>query len=457
VTTTAAQGAGTQPEPSDRGATDGRAPLFRNGYALMLNTVVSGALGLGYWWLAARYYSKADMGRGSAAIAAMKLLSSLTAVGFTGALARFVPVAGRNTGRLLARAYVLNALASTAITALFLAALPLWGTHYDFLRGWLRVGGFLVAVLAWSWLTLQDGVLIGLRAAVWVPAGNLSFSVGKAVLLVLVAGAIPATGVFVSWVAAIALSVVPLGLLIVRRLVPRQIAAADPEVQPPSTRQIRRFIAGDYTGSLFNLLVTFFVPVLVAARVTPDQNAVYYIINTIGGTLDLLAVNMAASLTVESARQPALLGANTRGALARMAWVTLPCFAVLAAGARPILDVFGPGYAAAGAPLLRWLAAAGFTRVIVEVYFGTLRARSRTRQVALLQGLMCALVLSLSLVLMPRMGIAGVGLAVLLSQSAVALCALPGLVRVLRGRADPPTGALPVDPRDPRATTEGAL
>jgi hypothetical protein len=54
----------------------------------------------------------------------------------------------------------------------------------------------------------------------------------------------------------------------------------------------------------------------------------------------------------------------------------------------------------------------------------------------LLQALMCGLVLSLSLLLMPRMGIAGVGLAVLISQSTVALCALPGLVRVLRTQPD---------------------
>ncbi|MEZ0064842.1 O-antigen/teichoic acid export membrane protein [Streptacidiphilus sp. MAP12-20] len=446
MTTTSAHGAATQPESPGGLPSDGGAPLFRNGYALMLNTVVSGALGLGYWWLAALYYSKGDMGRGSAAIAAMKLLSSLTALGFTGALARFVPVAGRATGRLLARAYGVNALASTAITLVFLAGLPLWGSHYDFLRGWMRAIGFLAAVLGWSWLTLQDGVLIGLRAAVWVPVGNLSFSVGKAVLLVLLAGSIPATGVFVSWGAAVALSVVPIGLLIVRRLVPRQIAEAEPGATPPSVRQIGRFLAGDYTGSVFNLVVTYFVPVLVAARVSADQNAVYYIINTIGGTLDLLAVNMAASLTVESARRPALLGAHTRGALLRMAWVTLPCFALLGLLAPQVLDVFGTGYAEAGAPLLRWLAAAGFTRVLIEVYFGTLRARTRTRQVALLQGLMCGLVLALSLVLMPRMGIAGVGAAVLASQSVVALCALPGLLKVLRGVADPTPAAQPAPP-----------
>ncbi|MEY9941371.1 lipopolysaccharide biosynthesis protein [Streptacidiphilus sp. MAP5-3] len=465
MTATSPHDAVTQPEPEpeprpDRrpdpepARSDARAPLFRNGYALMVNTVISGGLGLVYWWLAAVYYSKADMGQGSAAIAAMKFLSSLTALGFTGALARFVPVAGRATGRLLRRAYGVNALASSAITVVFLAALPLWGSHYAFLSGWQRSAGFLLAVLAWSWLTLQDGVLIGLRSAVWVPVGNLSFSVGKAVLLVLLAGAIPATGVFVSWVAAIALSVLPLGWLILRRLIPRQVAAADGDLLPPTERQIGRFLAGDYTGSVFNLVVTYFVPVLVAAKVSSDQNAVYYIINTIGGTLDLLAVNMAASLTVESSRQPSQLGANTRGALARMACVTLPCFALLGLLAGPILDVFGSGYAAAGAPLLRWLAAAGFLRVLIELYFGTLRARSRTREVALFQGLLCTLVLSLSLLLMPRMGIAGVGLAVLISQGAVAICALPGLLRVLRDR--PGVGAQAATHVVPQAATEAA-
>ena len=71
----------------------------------MLNTGISAVLGLGFWLAAARYYSESAVGQGSAAIAAMKLLAGLTAVTLTGALARFIPVAGRGTGRLIFRTY----------------------------------------------------------------------------------------------------------------------------------------------------------------------------------------------------------------------------------------------------------------------------------------------------------------------------------------------------------------
>ena len=39
-------------------------PFLRNAYALVLNTGISGVLGLVYWILAARYYDDSDVGRG---------------------------------------------------------------------------------------------------------------------------------------------------------------------------------------------------------------------------------------------------------------------------------------------------------------------------------------------------------------------------------------------------------
>ncbi|MGW7557295.1 hypothetical protein, partial [Streptomyces rimosus] len=84
----------------------GGSPLFRNAYALMLNTGISGLLGLGFWLVAARYYTESAVGQGSAAIAAMKLLAGLTSLTLTGALARYIPIAGRTTGRLVRRTYL---------------------------------------------------------------------------------------------------------------------------------------------------------------------------------------------------------------------------------------------------------------------------------------------------------------------------------------------------------------
>ncbi|MFG2956858.1 lipopolysaccharide biosynthesis protein [Streptomyces sp. NPDC048291] len=415
-----------------RGGSAGGSPLFRNAYALMLNTGISAVLGLGFWLAAARYYSESAVGQGSAAIAAMKLLAGLTAVTLTGALARFIPVAGRRTGKLIFRTYAGSSLIVALAAGVFLMTLGVWGPSYRFLHGPLPGLGFVVAVIAWNLLTLQDGVLTGLRNAPWVPVGNTVFSAVKLALLVAFAAAVPVAGVFVSWVAAIATSFVPLGWLVFRRLVPRHVKATADHAKPPTLKEISRFLAGDYTGSLFSLAVVYLVPVIIASQVSSEDNAYFYITTTIGGTTNLLAINMGASLTVEGSHDPARLAANTRAALKRMARIMIPICALLFFGAPWILGVFGPGYADAATPLLRWFAVGALLRVVMETYFAVLRAQSRTAGLAWLQGLLCVLVLGLTLLLLPRMGLTGAGVAEISSLAVIVTIAAPRLWRTLR-------------------------
>ncbi|MFD5793456.1 lipopolysaccharide biosynthesis protein [Streptomyces diastatochromogenes] len=427
------------------GRSSGGNQLFRNAYALMLNTGISAVLGLGFWLAAARYYSESAVGQGSAAIAAMKLLAGLTAVTLTGALARFIPVAGQRTGRLIFRTYAGSSLIVALAAGVFLMTLDTWGPSYHFLHGSVKGLGFIAAVVAWNLLTLQDGVLTGLRSAPWVPVGNTVFSAVKLGLLVAFAVAIPTTGVFVSWVAAIATSVVPLGWLVFRRLVPRHVKATEDHAKPPTLKEIGRFLAGDYTGSLFSLAVVYLVPVIIASQVSSEDNAYFYITTTIGGTTNLLAINMGASLTVEGSHDPGRLAANTRAALRRMAKIMLPIAGVLFVGAPWILGVFGEGYADAATPLLRWFAVGAVLRVVMETYFAVLRAQSRTAGLAWLQGLLCVLVLGLTLLLLPRMGLTGAGVAEISSLAVIVAIAAPKLWLTIRSAppALPPETAAP--------------
>ncbi|MEU6842064.1 lipopolysaccharide biosynthesis protein [Streptomyces sp. NPDC046716] len=406
--------------------------LFRNAYALMLNTGISGVLGVGYWLAAAHYYTADAVGQGSAAIAAMKFLAGLMAVTLTGALARFIPIAGRGTGRLIFRTYAGSALAVALAALVFLLTLDVWGPSYRFLHGPVNGLGFVAAVVAWALLTLQDGVLTGLRSALWVPVGNTVFSLVKLGLLVAFAAALATTGVFVSWVVAIAFSVVPLGWLVFRRLVPRHIAATDGGADPPTLRQMGRFVAGDSTGSLFSLAVVSLVPVVIAAQISSADNAYFYIATTISGTVNLLAINMGASLTVEGSHDPARLAANTRAALGRMARIMIPVCTLLFVLAPYVLHVFGAAYADAATPLLRWCAVGAALRVVMETYFAVLRAQSRTAGLAWLQGLLCVLVLGLTLLLLPRMGLTGAGVAEFCSLAVIMTIAGPKLWRVVR-------------------------
>ncbi|MFI1175121.1 lipopolysaccharide biosynthesis protein [Streptomyces melanogenes] len=419
--------------------------MFRNAYALMLSTAVSAALGLGFWLVAARYYTEEAVGQGSAAIAAMRLLASITATTMIGAVVRYVPRAGRATGPLVVRAYVASTVVVAVASTGFLFTLPLWGASYEPLGGLAAGAVFVLASVAWAVLTLQDGVLTGLRKAIWVPVGNAVFSLGK--LLLLAGFAAFTLGVFLSWAAAMVLSILPLGWLIFRRLIPAQ-AAADRDRPVPRMREIGRFLAGDSVGALFSLAMINLLPVMVAVRFDAAQNGFFYIAYTVGGTMEFMAINMASSLTAHASHSPDRLADGVRGALRRMALLLVPVVVLLIVFARQILAPFGADYAEHGTLVLRLLAAAALPRVAVELYIGVLRVQGRTGVLALLQGAMCTLVLGSAAVLLGTTGIEGAGWAVLVSMCGMALVSAPGLRAALAGRATVRT------PRGPRRGPE---
>ncbi|WP_030315196.1 lipopolysaccharide biosynthesis protein [Streptomyces flavochromogenes] len=434
---------------SGPGSGSGDNSMFRNAYALMLSTGVSAALGLGFWLIAARYYSEEAVGQGSAAIAAQRMLASITATTLSGAVVRYVPRAGRATGPLVVRLYLVSTVVVAVACGIFLLTLDLWGPSYAPL-GTVSAGIFFTAsAVGWALLTLQDGVLTGLRRAFWVPVGNAVFSLGKLVLLVLLATAVPILGVFVSWAAAIVLSVLPLGWLVFRRLIPQQ-ARADRDREPPSMREIGRFIAGDSVGAFFSLVMISLLPVMVAVRFDAAHNAFFYTAYTVGGTMEFMAINMASSLTAHASHSPESLAEGVRGALRRMVLLLVPVVLVLVVFAPLILAPFGQGYQENGSTVLRLLAAAALPRVAVELYIGVLRVQGRTGMLAVLQGAMCVLVLGSATVLLGPYGISGAGIAVLGAMTLMAVACVPGLRATLKGRtpAERPRAAARVKERE---------
>jgi O-antigen/teichoic acid export membrane protein len=450
--TTRAGGGGPKPAADDEHTHDS---LFKNAYFLMLSTGVSAVLGLGFWLVAARYYSEEAVGQGSAAIAAMRLLASITATTMIGAVVRFVPRAGRETGRLVWGTYAASSLIVALAAAVFLLTLDAWGASYAPLGTPMAGAVFVAACVAWALLTLQDGVLTGLRKAEWVPAGNAVFSVGKLVLLAVFAGTLPVLGIFVSWAVAIAFSTLPLGWLIFRRLIPRQ-AELEREKESPKLRDMGRFLAGDSLGALFSLAMINLLPVMVAVRFSAAENGYFYVAYTVGGTMEFMAINMASSLTAHASHDPRQLADGVRGALRRMTLLLVPVVLVLVLFAPYILTPFSPDYAEHGSTVLRLLALGALPRVVVELYIGVLRVQGRTGVLAALQGAMCVLVLGSAAVLFTPAGIAGAGWAVLLSMTLIAVVSSVGLRAALRHNDSAPAARTPADPSHPSYGTRWA-
>jgi len=408
-------------------------PLARNGYALIANSGATGVLGVAYWLLVARLYPAAEVGRATAAYAAMNLLAGITALNFNGALNRFIPKAGRWTGTLIARSYLVSAAASVVLAILFLLTIGWWGPSYSDLSGPLVGLAFVVCVVAWAIFTLQDSVLVGLRGAFWVFAENSLFGVVKIVVLVLLAWALRGPGgIYASWMLPAIVAVPLVNMLIFGNLVPRHVAASD-VASPPHWREIGRFLAGDYSGALCLLVTLSLVPVVVAARTNAAANAYFYMAWLIAAIVDMIGLSMGMSLTVEGAFDVASLAANCRKALRRMASMLIPCAVLLAVLAPWWLRLFGTAYAAHSARALELLAVATLPRAVTEVYLGALRAQNRTSLVAVIQAARAVVMLGLVVILAGTNGTVGAAAGVLATQTVVAMSISVGLWRVLTG------------------------
>lgn len=414
-------------------------PLTANGYALVANSGVTGVLGLLYWLAMARLYPTSAVGRASALYAAMNLLAGFTAQSFNGALNRFIPQAGLRTRSFVLRAYAVSAAASTILAIVFVVTAGWWGTSYSELNGPIIGTVFVCSVVAWAIFTLQDSVLVGLRAAVWVLVENGLFGVLKLLLLIALVVALPLhLGIYVSWMVPAVVALPLINVLIFSRLVPRHTLLTR-DFTPASNRQIGRFLAGDYSGALCMLATGSLIPVVVASSIGARQTAYFYIAWVIVGIVDMIGISMAMSLTVEASFDAATLATNCRAALRKIMAVLLPCAVLLGVFAPVWLGLFGPAYATQGTAVLRLLALACVCRAPTELYLGVLRAESRTSRIAVLQAVRAALTLGLTVALTGTMGALGAGVAVATTQAVALVVVAPGLWRVLRADRDRPT------------------
>ncbi len=393
-------------------------PLNRNGYALTLSGAITSALGVIYWVLAARYYTPEHVGLNSALISAMLFLAGSVHAGLNGALIRFVPVAGRYSARLIAAAYAAGVIFAALAALIFALGSERWAPALSFVAStpaWLAV--FVASVAAWCLFTLQDSALTALRQALWIPLENALYAVAKLALLVGLASRLSADGIFVSWVLPAVLCVVVVNSALLARA--RAVPAAPPSA-PLTLRPILNYIAGNYLGSWFFVASTTLLPVLVTNRLGAGANAYFFMPWLIASSLSLIGANMATSFVVEASLEPSALRQLSRRVLRNSLQLLVPAALVVGISAPYLLAAFGQSYSAEGTRLLQLLVAASLPNLIYSVCIGLLRVRMRVAELVLVQGAVCVGVLGLSWLLLPPLGVTGVGVAWLMVQTAAA-------------------------------------
>jgi O-antigen/teichoic acid export membrane protein/GT2 family glycosyltransferase len=393
-------------------------PLLRNGYLLTISSGSAALIGFGYWAIAAWKYDAASVGSNSAAISMMVLVAAIAQVNLASAMVRFVPTAGRHTRRLVASSFAVSAGLAVVIGTIAVVTVRVVAPDTAFLSGTMPAVLFVVGIVVYSLFVIQNGVLVGLHRAGLVPAVNVAMAIGKVAVVVAVASILPYHGIFTSWVMSLGVVVLAVSVYLFGWAIPRHQRLNQTDDLPPP-RQIGRFVAFDYAGSISSIGSIDLMPIMVVAVLGAAPNAYFAIAWVMAYSLHLVNTNMGTSLVAESAGNLARLPHSVRHVLTHTARLLIPAVALTVVGAPLLLGIFGDDYRAATS-LLQLLALAAIPNLVVSTAVSSARAQRRLGFLLSIQLVQCVVVLSLTWVLLHTMGLTGAGLAWLISQTVMA-------------------------------------
>jgi O-antigen/teichoic acid export membrane protein len=404
--------------------------IIRNATSLLATTGLTSALGFGYWTLAARLFSQQSVGYSAAAISVVSLLSWLGVFGFPTMLIGELP--RRKDGSALVSASILASGAGSLILSVaFVLIVPRFTASFDDVTNSPSRAALLCAAVVLTAMTLVfDSATIG-----WLRGGiqftrNLTFVLVKMLTLVAAATVMHnafGIGIFLSWIAAIPVSLVP--------LVVRLMRAGRFRVPRPDWKLLRSLTGIVFAHNWLNLAIQatpLLMPVIVASIVPAAANAGFFTAWTIVSLLYILPTHLSTVLFAVAAGDRQALVPKLRFALRASILLGLPAMAVLGLGARLILGLFGKGYAQV-ATLPMELLVLGYLPLIPKCYYvAVCRAVGKvSRAAAVLTGFAVAEI-AMAIIGCLRGGLVGLAVAMLIIGVIEALVTLPAVIKAAR-------------------------
>jgi len=425
------------PEPALRGRRP--EPLAITAWALIANTVTTSALGVAFWAVASRLYSPEKLGEDAALISAMILLSTVSQLNLGMGITRLLPQVRDRRWRPVLGAYALTAVVGAILTSGFLVVVSRLSGGFAFLAHEPALGlALLGAVVLWNIFALQDAVLTSARWAAAIPVENGVFGLLKIGVMVGLAGGFIGHGVFLAWLLAMVVLLVPVSGLIFSKVLPSTGGQRSPSlaatVLPLGDRAVViRYLGTDYLAALLSQGSTALLPLLVVGVLGRAENAYFYVTFLIVSAVGALALSLSTSLVVEGAYDDTNLVSLARRSAVRYVKFIAPAVAALILAAPLVLLPFGTAYVANGTALLRLLLVGTVPQAVVMLYLGVERVRARVHRVLAVEAATLVLVTIGAILGMRRYGLIGLGLAWLIAQVSVAAMVAPRVWRLVGG------------------------
>ena len=410
--------------------------VVRNAVALMTSTVASAALGMLFWIVAARVYDTHEVGRASATISAIALVAGLSSLSLYSFVVRFLPEAGAATGRMLGFIYGLTG----AVSVILGVGFCLLGFGNGFLsRSPESLVLFCTAVICIAYAAIQDSVLTALRRASWLPAVNISVNLAKVLLLPVAFGGVMISPMVIAWNVPVAVAVLVVSTLIFTKLGPARVRASRHREHVPTGREAASFMSGTILNGVVTTFTLYAPPIMVSAVLGAEHTAYFYVPWLIITVALSSSWNVAVSLIVEAASEPARMRRHLRQGIKLLLAVNVGGGMVLLLGAPFIMAVLGAEYVDGGAAVLRWCGLAFAVQAVKTMYNVIAILENQVWRNLTVDAVRAALFLVGAYIGLHAFGVVGAAIAYFASGAIVASAVVPATIRGLRrlvSRAD---------------------
>ncbi len=396
-----------------------RSSLYVDSFYLIATNIVNAAFGFLFWAGAARLYTTQEVGLTAAAVSAIGLLAMVSTLGLDNAMIRFLPHAEDPEG-IINSSLTIAASSALALSLAFLVGTGIWAPSLlPFGASVVFVALLVLGAVLTTMMGLLSSAFIARRRASLVWAQSVVFGGTKLICAVVLVALGRPIGLIGAWVLGLS-AAVGCGLVLFLPRVEHRWHHPWPAVSRGVINDMTHFAFANYISAVLWTAPTYLLPLLVAGVVGREATAYFYIAFSISGLLSVIPMAVSLSLFAHGSHNESKLAQLTFGSLRfSLGLLVLAVGIVFVFGGRLLL-VFGKAYSTQATELLWLLALSAFPIAVNSLYFSVRRVQNRMGHVLICMGLILAVTLGLSVVLLPRVGLIGAGVAWLAAQCAAA-------------------------------------
>ena len=402
-----------------------RSRLYVDSFYLIATNIVNAVFGFLFWAGAARLYTSQEVGLAAATVSAIGLLAMMSTLGLDSAMIRFLPHAADPQG-IINSSLTIGAGAALVLSLAFLVGTGIWSPSLLPSRASVVFVALLVigAVLT-TIMGLLSSIFVARKRASLVWAQSFVFGATKVISAVVLVAVGRSVGLISAWVLGLS-AVVGCGLALFLPRVENGRHQLWPAVSRGVLNDMTHFAFASYISGVLWTAPTYLLPLLVAGVVGREATAYFYIAFSISGLLSVIPMAVSLSLFAHGSHDESDLVQLTFASLRLSLGLLVPAIGFVSVFGGRILLVFGKAYSTQATELLWLLALSAFPVAVNSLYFSVRRVQNRMDHVLVGMGLILGVTLGLSVVLLPRVGLIGAGVAWLAAQ-----CTAAGLIAAL--------------------------